>query len=140
MGVKRTARRHARRRPASADRVTAERECAPDEHARRTQLRAIDEKTFKRAALVLMAVSYPSRLRLLIQLLGGHATIGVLAKATATELSLVSKHLRVLRLAGLVVTSREGRQVSCRLADKNAERLARLALAYAEAVPGRARR
>lgn len=64
------------------------------------------------------ALSDPSRVGILCQLFsarGQPRTVGELAGGCPVDLSVVSRHLRVLKDAGLVVTERRGREVLCRV-------------------------
>ena len=63
------------------------------------------------AVLQLNAAAEPSRLRLLVALLGGEATVGDLVLALAQSQPRVSRHLRLLAEAGLVEAFREGRSI-----------------------------
>jgi DNA-binding transcriptional ArsR family regulator len=63
------------------------------------------------AVLQLNAAAEPSRLRLLVALLGGEATVGDLVLALVQSQPRVSRHLRLLAEAGLVESFREGRSI-----------------------------
>src|SRR5438067_6142402 len=63
------------------------------------------------AALRFRALGDETRLRLLELLTMGERTVGDLMDDTGLGQSLVSHHLRSLRVAGLVVTRREGRWI-----------------------------
>jgi ArsR family transcriptional regulator len=54
------------------------------------------------------ALSEPMRLRLLNQLMQGERSVGQLVEATSSSQANVSKHLAVLRNAGLIVMRKEG--------------------------------
>ena len=67
--------------------------------------------------LVFTALSDPTRRAALEQLSGGSQTVSELAEPHGMSLPGFMKHLRVLEDAGLVlVRSKQGRQVHCRLA------------------------
>ncbi|MCG8590333.1 MAG: metalloregulator ArsR/SmtB family transcription factor [Proteobacteria bacterium] len=59
---------------------------------------------------VFRALSDPSRRRILDRLLAGDASVNELAEGFATSRPAVSRHLRVLREATLVVERRSGRR------------------------------
>jgi DNA-binding transcriptional ArsR family regulator len=61
------------------------------------------------------ALADPTRRAILARLAEGDATVGELAKPFAMSLPGVSKHLRVLRDAGLVVQGRDAQWRPCRL-------------------------
>jgi DNA-binding transcriptional ArsR family regulator len=61
------------------------------------------------------ALADPTRRAILARLAQGDATVGELARPFAMSLPGVSKHLRVLRDAGLVVQGRDAQWRPCRL-------------------------
>jgi len=61
------------------------------------------------------ALSDPTRRRLLKQLQLGPATVSELAEPFTMSLPAVSKHLTVLKRAGLIEQKRSGREHRCRL-------------------------
>lgn len=61
------------------------------------------------------ALADPTRRAILARLAKGDATVGELAQPFAMTLPGVSKHLRVLRDAGLVVQGRDAQWRPCRL-------------------------
>lgn len=61
------------------------------------------------------ALSDPTRRAILDRLVGGEATVGELAGPFAMSLQAVSKHLKVLEAAGLIVRGRRAQQRPCRL-------------------------
>jgi len=63
------------------------------------------------------ALSDPTRCRLLACLAkcGRGCTVGELGECCAVDLSVVSRHLKILERAGVVASRREGRTVRCRL-------------------------
>ena len=63
------------------------------------------------SALQLAAAAEPSRLRLLVALLGGETTVGDLVSVLDQSQPRVSRHLRLLAEAGLVESFREGRSI-----------------------------
>lgn len=64
---------------------------------------------------VFRALADPTRRRILGLLRGGRRTVGELAGNFRTSRPAISKHLRVLRAAGLVVTHRDGTARICHL-------------------------
>lgn len=63
------------------------------------------------AVLQLDAAAEPSRLRLLVALLGGETTVGDLVAVLEQSQPRVSRHLRLLAEAGLLESFREGRSI-----------------------------
>ena len=63
------------------------------------------------------ALSEPMRLRLLNLLMGGEQTVGQLVEATGSSQANVSKHLSVLRAAGMIAMRKEGLSTFCLIAD-----------------------
>lgn len=59
-------------------------------------------------------------------------TVGALAEATGMSQPLVSQHLRTLRQAGLVTSSRSGKEVTCQLADLHVSHVIADALAHVQ--------
>lgn len=64
-----------------------------------------------RTVVQLAAAAEPSRLRLLVALLGGETAVGDLVTVLEQSQPRVSRHLRVLADAGLVESFREGRSI-----------------------------
>ena len=67
--------------------------------------------------VVFRAIADPTRRRILGLLRGGRRTVGEIARNFHTSRPAISKHLRVLGSAGLVVTRRKG---TARICDLNA--------------------
>ena len=63
------------------------------------------------------ALSEPMRLRLLNLLMGGEMTVGQLVEAIGSSQANVSKHLSVLRAAGMIAMRKEGLSSFCFIAD-----------------------
>lgn len=63
------------------------------------------------------ALSEPMRLRLLNVLMQGEHTVGQLVEASGSGQANVSKHLAVLRDAGMVAMRKEGLTTVCYIAD-----------------------
>ena len=80
---------------------------------------------------VVSALSDPSRLRLLLSLCGRELCVCNLVEFIGLADSTVSKHLSILREAGLVVSRKRGRWVYYRLAGEDASPLVRKALDFA---------
>ncbi|MFT4306397.1 MAG: metalloregulator ArsR/SmtB family transcription factor [Microbacterium sp.] len=59
-------------------------------------------------------------------------TVGALAEATGLSQPLVSQHLRTLRQAGLVTSSRNGKEVTYQLADLHVSHVIADALAHVQ--------
>ena len=74
----------------------------------------------KRSDAVFRAIADPTRRRILGLLRGRAYTVGEIAANFRTSRPAISKHLRLLRSVGLVVTKQEGTARICRL---NAEPL-----------------
>lgn len=79
-------------------------------------------KALSDAALAMIASRFralgePLRLRLLNKLMEGEFTVGQLAEVASTGQANVSKHLAVLKEAGMVSTRREGLSTYCSIAD-----------------------
>jgi DNA-binding transcriptional ArsR family regulator len=68
------------------------------------------------AARVAAALAHPARVRLLRRIAGGEATQAALGRGARISQPAASKHLRVLREAGLVREARAGRARRYRLA------------------------
>ncbi|MCX7717253.1 MAG: metalloregulator ArsR/SmtB family transcription factor [Candidatus Sumerlaeaceae bacterium] len=71
-----------------------------------------------RIAALLAALGEPTRLRILMRLREGPATVGDLASELAVAQPSASKHLAVLRQAGLVEVRREGTRTVCSVSDR----------------------
>jgi DNA-binding transcriptional ArsR family regulator len=67
------------------------------------------------------AISDPTRRQILNLLRGGARTVGEIAVNFRTSRPAISKHLRLLRAAGLVVTRKDGTARVCRLNAKPLE-------------------
>lgn len=68
-----------------------------------------------RQQTVFRAIADPTRREILAKLRGGRHTVGQLAANFRTSRPSISKHLRVLQSAGLVVTHRSGTANLCEL-------------------------
>ena len=70
-----------------------------------------DKDFYKQQARVLKALANESRLLIVDRLSHGECTVGELTALVGSDQSTVSKHLAVLRNAGIVVDERRGAQV-----------------------------
>src|SRR5665213_1183567 len=69
----------------------------------------------KRREEVFRAIADPTRRRILDLLRGGRCTVGEIAANFRTSWPAISKHLRLLRSAGLVATKKSGTMRICEL-------------------------
>ena len=69
----------------------------------------------KQRDVVFRAIADPTRREILRLLRGGQQTVGQIASNFPTSRPAISKHLRLLRSAGLVVTSEQGTARLCGL-------------------------
>jgi DNA-binding transcriptional ArsR family regulator len=69
----------------------------------------------RRRDVVFRAVADPTRREILSLLRGGRRTVGEIAGNFQTSRPAISRHLRLLRAAGLVVTRRDGTARICEL-------------------------
>jgi ArsR family transcriptional regulator, nickel/cobalt-responsive transcriptional repressor len=83
-------------------------------------------------AETMQALATPSRLRILGRLQRGPCAVGELADDVGMDGSAVSHQLRVLRLLGLVVGARAGRQVIYELHDEHVGQLLAEAMSHVE--------
>lgn len=71
----------------------------------------INDTHYKRRAQVLKALGHPSRLAMVEALLQGEKCVCELQALVGSDMSTVSKHLSVLRSAGLLEDRKEGLKV-----------------------------
>ena len=83
------------------------------------------------------ALADPTRRAILARLALGDATVGELAKPFAMSLPGVSKHLKVLQQAGLVVQGRDAQWRPCRLDPTGLEEVSRWVEQYRSLWEGR---
>jgi ArsR family transcriptional regulator, nickel/cobalt-responsive transcriptional repressor len=83
-------------------------------------------------AETMQALAAPTRLRILGRLEAGPCSVNELAAAIEMEASAVSHQLRVLRMLGLVIGSRDGRQVVYTLHDEHVGQLLAEAMSHVE--------
>ncbi|HTX35455.1 MAG TPA: metalloregulator ArsR/SmtB family transcription factor [Bryobacteraceae bacterium] len=69
----------------------------------------------RRGNAVFRAIADPTRRQILGLLRDGHHTVGEIAANFRTSRPAISKHLRLLRAAGLVTTQKQGAARICRL-------------------------
>lgn len=62
-------------------------------------------------ARVIKALAHPSRIYMVARLSSGDASVGELVKAVGDDVSTISKHLSILRQAGLLSDRKEGNRV-----------------------------
>ena len=87
------------------------------------QQQPIGDRVIAAATTVLGMLADATRLRLMIQLLGGERDVTALTAAAGAARPAVSQHLGKLRLAGLVVVRRDGRRAVYSVADEHVRRL-----------------
>ena len=80
-------------------------------------MKEISDDMLDKVVQRLTALADASRIRLLMRIRDGACTIGTLSKDIGLSQPSVSKHVAVLKAAGLVVTCRSGTQVLCSVAD-----------------------
>jgi DNA-binding transcriptional ArsR family regulator len=86
---------------------------------------------------VFAALADPTRRAILARLATGEATVTELAKPFSISLPAISKHLKVLERAGLIVRSRAGQWRPCRLQPAPLEDAAEWLQGYRELWEGR---
>ncbi|CCH48394.1 ArsR/SmtB family transcription factor [Pseudodesulfovibrio piezophilus] len=72
-------------------------------------------KQFKERAKIMKAMAHPSRLMMVDALSHGEKCVCDLRELVGSDMSTVSKHLSVLKKAGIVEDDRRGKQVYYRL-------------------------
>lgn len=85
--------------------------------------REIKDLLYEQVARIGKVFSSPKRLELIELLCQGEKTVETLARETSVSVKLTSSHLRELRLAHLVETERQGKNIRYRLADKSVAEL-----------------
>ena len=81
--------------------------------------RKIKNLLYEQVSRIGKVFSSPKRLELIDLLCQGEKTVETLARESSISLKLASSHLRELRMAHLVETERQGKNVLYRLADKS---------------------
>ncbi len=79
-------------------------------------MNAVTAKQRKERAAVFKALGHPARLRIVEELRGGERCVCELVEVSAGGWSTVSRHLSVLKAAGVVEDEKRGLQVFYRLA------------------------
>lgn len=75
----------------------------------------MDHEAYKQRAVIVKAMAHPSRLMMIDALSEGEKCVCELQRLVGSDLSTVSKHLSVMKQAGLVTDRKEGLQVFYRL-------------------------
>ena len=81
--------------------------------------RKIKDLLYEQVARIGKVFSSPKRLELIELLCQGEKTVETLAREASISVKLTSAHLRELRMAQLVETERQGKNICYRLADKS---------------------
>lgn len=77
----------------------------------------LPDAALEQIALRFRALAEPMRLKLLNALMNGEKSVGQLVEIAGTGQANVSKHLAVLKQAGMVATRRDGLSTQCSIAD-----------------------
>ena len=75
----------------------------------------MDNELYKRKAMVVKALAHPSRLMMVDALAEGELCVCDLQRLVGADMSTVSKHLSVMKNAGIVIDRKEGLKVFYRL-------------------------
>lgn len=75
----------------------------------------MDKRRYEAKARVLKALAHPTRLWMAEQLAGGERCVCEFVERVGADFSTVSKHLSVLKQAGIVDVDKRGKQVFYRL-------------------------
>jgi ArsR family transcriptional regulator, zinc-responsive transcriptional repressor len=94
-------------------------------------IRSVDPVAYESAAALLKALVAPMRLALVDLLSDAPRCVHELVGALDAPQPLVSQHLKVLKSAGLVATTKRGREVVYRLADDHVAHVVHDAVAHA---------
>ena len=98
-----------------------------DAHA---EIRSVDVEDYREAGDLLRAVTAPIRLAIVDLLADAPLCVHELVDALGVPQPLVSQHLKVLRAARLVDTSRRGREVTYTLVDAHVAHIVRDAIRH----------
>jgi DNA-binding transcriptional ArsR family regulator len=98
------------------------------------EIRSVDPASYDAAAALLKALVAPLRLALVDLLSEAPRCVHELVGALDAPQPLVSQHLKVLRSAGLVATTRRGREIVYRLADDHVAHVVHDAVAHAREI------
>jgi ArsR family transcriptional regulator len=77
--------------------------------------RPLNRDIYERKAQILKALAHPSRLMIVDALSEGEKCVNELTDLVGSDMSTVSKHLTVMKSAGLVMDRKQGLQVIYRL-------------------------
>jgi len=75
----------------------------------------MDREVYKQKATIIKAMAHPSRLMMIDALAEGEKCVCDLQQLVGADLSTVSKHLSVMKSAGIVADRKEGLKVFYRL-------------------------
>jgi len=75
----------------------------------------MDREIYKQKAIIIKAMAHPSRLMMIDALAEGERCVCELQQLVGADLSTVSKHLSVMKSAGIVADRKEGLKVFYRL-------------------------
>ncbi|MDG4811028.1 metalloregulator ArsR/SmtB family transcription factor [Micromonospora sp. WMMD1120] len=92
----------------------------------------VTRRALDRAVVVLRAMAYEHRIRILVLLQEGDQTPASLVEAMSVDPTLVARHLRYLRDARLIRRKRRGREVTYTLPGEATRRLITEVLRHAE--------
>jgi len=98
------------------------------------EIRSADPAAYESAAALLKALVAPMRLALVDLLSEAPRCVHELVGALDAPQPLVSQHLKVLKSAGLVATTRRGREIVYRLADDHVAHVVHDAVAHAREI------
>jgi ArsR family transcriptional regulator len=89
--------------------------------------KSVKEKgDYRKLSEVFKAVSHPSRLMILDALRGGERSVQEIHELVGSDLSTVSRHLSLMKYAGLVSDERKGKKVIYRLVPQTLDDLAQV--------------
>jgi len=103
---------------------------AVEAHAHEVEIRSVDVEDYREAGDLLRAVTAPVRLAIVDLLADAPLCVHELVDALGVPQPLVSQHLKVLRAARLVDTSRRGREVTYTLVDGHVAHIVRDAIRH----------
>jgi DNA-binding transcriptional ArsR family regulator len=106
-----------------------------DHHESGPPLDPVDVTAYEPASELLRALTASIRLALVDILAAGPRCVHELVDALGVPQPLVSQHLKVLRAADLVATSRRGREMVYRLVDEHVSHVVRDTVAHAAESP-----
>ena len=101
-----------------------------------SDVRHVDVEHYRAAGELLRAVTAPIRLAIVDLLADAPLCVHELVDALGVPQPLVSQHLKVLRAARLVETSRRGREVTYALVDGHVAHIARDAMRHVDETTG----